>query len=153
MIAIESKRRKRENILERYPDAVIADVTSQATDGLVRLSPFYPHGGIPVPFSEGYTAMCVCLLSFTKEVTISFHSLSQPLTSRTRFPYTIYLTEFGDKVKIIQPTSGLQYKSIQLFYSYMNFFLQNNVTIVTTQDSYLITSCLWVTIEAFSIVT
>ena len=59
MIAIESKRRKRENILKRYPDAVIADVTSQATDGLVRLSPFYPHGGIPVPFSEGYTAMCV----------------------------------------------------------------------------------------------
>ena len=59
MIAIESKRRKRENILKRYPDVVIADVTSQATDGLVRLSPFYPHGGIPVPFSEGYTAMCV----------------------------------------------------------------------------------------------
>ena len=59
MIVIESKRRKRENILKKYSDAVIADVTSQATDGLVRLSPFYPHGGIPVPFSEGYTAMCV----------------------------------------------------------------------------------------------
>ena len=59
MIVIESKRRKRENILKKYPDVVIADVTSQATDGLVRLSPFYPHGGIPVPFSEGYTAMCV----------------------------------------------------------------------------------------------
>lgn len=59
MIAIESKRRKRENILKKYPNAIIADVTSQATDGLVRLSPFYPHGGIPVPFSEGYTAMCV----------------------------------------------------------------------------------------------
>jgi hypothetical protein len=59
MIVIESKRRKRENILKKYPDAVIADVTSQATDGLVKLSPFYPHGGIPVPFSEGYTAMCV----------------------------------------------------------------------------------------------
>lgn len=59
MIVIESKRRKRENILKKYPDAVIADVTSQATDGLVKLSPFYPHGDIPVPFSEGYTAMCV----------------------------------------------------------------------------------------------
>lgn len=32
-------------------------------------------------------------------------------------------------------------------------FLQNNVTIVTTQDSYLIISCLRVTIGAFSIVT
>lgn len=59
MVVIESKRRKRENILKKYPNAVIADVTSQATDGLVKLSPFYPHGGIPVPFSEGYTAMCV----------------------------------------------------------------------------------------------
>ena len=59
MVVIESKRRKRENILKKYPDAVIADVTSQATDGLVKLSPFYPHGGIPVPFSEDYTAMCV----------------------------------------------------------------------------------------------
>ena len=55
MIVIESKRRKRENILKEYPNVVIADVTSQATDGLVRLSPFYPHGGIHVPFSEGYT--------------------------------------------------------------------------------------------------
>lgn len=59
MIVIESKRKKRENIVKKYPDAIIADATSQATDGLVKLSPFYPHGGIPVPFSEGYTAMCV----------------------------------------------------------------------------------------------
>lgn len=59
MIVIESRRKKRENIVKKYPDAIIADVTSQATDGLVKLSPFYPHGGIPVPFSEGYTAMCV----------------------------------------------------------------------------------------------
>lgn len=59
MIVIESKRRKVANILKGYPDAILADVTSHATDDLVKLSPFYPHGGIPVPFSEGYTAMCV----------------------------------------------------------------------------------------------
>ena len=59
MIIIESKRKKIENIRKKYPEAIIADVTSQAKDGLVRLSPFYPHGGIPVPFSEGYTAACV----------------------------------------------------------------------------------------------
>ena len=35
----------------------------------------------------------------------------------------------------------------------MNFFLQNNITIVTTRDNYLIISYLWVTIRAFSIVT
>lgn len=46
-------------MLIKYPNAIIADVTSKATDGLVRLSPFYPHGDIPVPFSEGYTAACV----------------------------------------------------------------------------------------------
>lgn len=59
MIIIESKRKKAENILKKYPDAIIADVTSQAKDGLVKLSPFYPHGGIPVPFSPGVTATCV----------------------------------------------------------------------------------------------
>ena len=34
-------------------------MTSKATDGLVKLSPFYPHGGIPVPFSKCDTAACV----------------------------------------------------------------------------------------------
>lgn len=59
MIIIESKRKKSETILRQYPDAILADVTSGAKDGLVKLSPFYPHGGIPVPFSEGYAATCV----------------------------------------------------------------------------------------------
>lgn len=59
MIIIESKRKKPETIIKQYPDAILADVTSSAKDGLVKLSPFYPHGGIPVPFSEGYTATCV----------------------------------------------------------------------------------------------
>ena len=59
MIIIESKRKKPTTILKQYPNAILADVTSSAKDGLVKLSPFYPHGGIPVPFSEGYTATCV----------------------------------------------------------------------------------------------
>ena len=59
MILIESKRKKPETILKKYPGAILADVTSTAKDGLVKLSPFYPHGGIPVPFSEGYTASCI----------------------------------------------------------------------------------------------
>ena len=59
MIIIESKRKKPTTILRQYPNAVLADVTSGAKDDLVKLSPFYPHGGIPVPFSEGYTATCV----------------------------------------------------------------------------------------------
>lgn len=59
MIIIESKRKKPATILKKYPDAILADVTSGAKDGLRKLSPFYPHYGIPVPFSEGYTATCV----------------------------------------------------------------------------------------------
>lgn len=59
MIIIESKKKKPENILKIYPDAVLCDVTSKAKDSLIKLSPFYPHGGIPVPFSDGYTATCV----------------------------------------------------------------------------------------------
>ena len=59
MIIVESKRKKAATILRKYPDAILADVTSGAKDGLRKLSPFYPHYGIPVPFSEGYTATCV----------------------------------------------------------------------------------------------
>ena len=59
MIIVESKRKKPATILKKYPDAILADVTSGAKDGLRKLSPFYPHYGIPVPFSEGYTATCV----------------------------------------------------------------------------------------------
>lgn len=59
MIVVESKRKKPTTILKKYPDAILADVTSGAKDSLVKLSPFYPHYGIPVPFSEGYTATCV----------------------------------------------------------------------------------------------
>ena len=59
MIVIESKRKKPATILKKYPDAILADVTSGAKDDLVKLSPFYPHGNIPVPFSEGYMATCV----------------------------------------------------------------------------------------------
>ncbi len=59
MIVVKSKRYSEKNILKEYPDAVILDVTSHADGDWVRLSPFYPHGGIPVPFSPGWTAMSV----------------------------------------------------------------------------------------------
>lgn len=59
MIIIESKRKKVENIRKKYPGSIVCDVTSKAKDSLVKLSPFYPHGDIPVPFSDGLTATCV----------------------------------------------------------------------------------------------
>ena len=59
MIVVKSKRCSIEKILKEYPDACICDVTSHASDRFIRLSPFYPHGRIPVPFSPGWTAMSV----------------------------------------------------------------------------------------------
>ena len=53
MIIIESKRKSLESLKEKYPDAMIIDVTSKAQDEFVKFSPLYPNGGIPVPFSEG----------------------------------------------------------------------------------------------------
>ena len=59
MIVIESKRKSLESLKEKYPDAMIIDVTSKAQDEFVKFSPFYPIGGIPVPFTEGLVAVSV----------------------------------------------------------------------------------------------
>ena len=64
MIIIESKKRPLEpgkkdkngksilSLKEMYPGAMIIDVTSHAQDEFVKFSPFYPIGGIPVPFTD-----------------------------------------------------------------------------------------------------
>ncbi len=59
MIIIESKKKKLETLKEEYPDAMIIDVTSHAVDEFVKFSPFYPNGGIPVPFTDGVVAVSV----------------------------------------------------------------------------------------------
>lgn len=71
MIIIESKKRPLEpgkkdkngkpiqSLKEKYPDAMIIDVTSKSQDEFVKLSPFYPIGGIPVPFTDGMVALSV----------------------------------------------------------------------------------------------
>lgn len=61
MIYVDSKRCKEETLRKRYgEDAIICDVTSQSRNKqLVRLSPFFPHGNIPIPFSPEYAAMSV----------------------------------------------------------------------------------------------
>lgn len=58
-IEIRNKRCKKENILKEFPDAIIIDVTSKGEGEWKMFSPFYPHGGIPVPFSLGITSMSV----------------------------------------------------------------------------------------------
>lgn len=59
MIQLASKRKILTTLQKEYPDAIFADVTSKATDDLRKLSPFFPHYDIPVPFTEGMTATCV----------------------------------------------------------------------------------------------
>lgn len=59
MIYIENRRCKEGNLKKNYPDAVVLDLTSKS-EYAQKLSPFYPHGGIPVPLSpEGATSMSV----------------------------------------------------------------------------------------------
>ena len=59
MILVKSHKCSIGKLKKDFPDAVIIDVTSKARDEFIRFSPFYPHGGIPVPFSPGWSASCV----------------------------------------------------------------------------------------------
>jgi hypothetical protein len=43
----------------REAGAAVLDLTSQGEQPWIQFSPFYPHRGIPVPMSPGYTTVCV----------------------------------------------------------------------------------------------
>lgn len=58
-IAVMSRRVNLAKLRERFPGAHIIDVTSRGAEPWVRFSPFFPHGGIPVPFSPGHYAQSV----------------------------------------------------------------------------------------------
>jgi len=51
MIEVQNPRKKLENIKKDFPNAVIIDVTSKGKTPMVKFSPFYPIGNIPIPFS------------------------------------------------------------------------------------------------------
>lgn len=59
VIAIVNRRSSRARIEQAYPGRTIIDATSNASMPYRKLSPFYPHGEIPVPFSPGVTAQSV----------------------------------------------------------------------------------------------
>ncbi|MDR1724876.1 MAG: hypothetical protein LBR28_00580 [Bacteroidales bacterium] len=59
MIYIENKRKSNKSILKKYPNAKIIDITSKGCQPWVRLSPFYSHGGIPIPYSPNCFANSV----------------------------------------------------------------------------------------------
>ena len=64
MIIVESKRKKSATILKKYPDAILADVTSGAKDGLVILSP-WPYDGQKRHISR---ADCVALNAMAEDI-------------------------------------------------------------------------------------
>ncbi len=59
MIYVESKRKSIETLKKKYPSSLILDVTSKGQEPWVRISPFFPHGNIPIPFSPGFFSLSV----------------------------------------------------------------------------------------------
>src|SRR5690349_19405276 len=58
-IFVGSRRKKIESLRREFAQATIVDVTSKADAPWVRFSPFFPHGGLPVPFWPTETATSV----------------------------------------------------------------------------------------------
>ena len=59
MIFIHSVKKSISRIKKEYDNSIIIDVSSMAEMPFLMLSPFYPHGNIPVPFSDGYYSQTV----------------------------------------------------------------------------------------------
>ncbi|MDY3562047.1 hypothetical protein R5W23_003493 [Gemmata sp. JC673] len=58
-VVVESRRKKAETVAQQWPGATVADVTSKGPEPWVRFSPFFPHGGIPIPNTPHETASSV----------------------------------------------------------------------------------------------
>ena len=58
-VHVASRRASAASHLRRRPGAAIIDATSRGPEPWRRLSPFYPHGGIPVPGQPGTYAQSV----------------------------------------------------------------------------------------------
>lgn len=58
-VFVANRRTPRAALLARFPNAAVVDTTSQGEMPFRKLSPFYPHGYIPIPFSPGQYAESV----------------------------------------------------------------------------------------------
>ena len=56
---VESRRKSLAKIQANHPGAIVLDVTSKGPQPWVKFSPFFPHGGIPIPNTPGRTALSV----------------------------------------------------------------------------------------------
>jgi hypothetical protein len=58
-VVVDSRGKKLSTIGQRWPKALVRDVTSRGMQPWVKFSPFYPHDAIPVPNSPGVFAQSV----------------------------------------------------------------------------------------------
>lgn len=58
-VTVDSRRAATATVTKRRPGATIVDVTSKGPEPWVRFSPFFPHGGIPIPNTPDETAQSV----------------------------------------------------------------------------------------------
>jgi len=58
-LIVESRRKKTKTLNNKFPNSIHIDLTSKAEQPWVKFSPFYPHGNIPIPFSDGMTSQSV----------------------------------------------------------------------------------------------
>lgn len=56
---VANRRTPLDSLRERYGGVPILDLTSRGPEPWVRFSPFFPHGGIPVPFTPERTGASV----------------------------------------------------------------------------------------------
>jgi hypothetical protein len=59
MIYIHNVKKSRIRLSKEYDNSIVIDVSSQSEMPYIKLSPFFPHGEIPVPFSKGITSQTV----------------------------------------------------------------------------------------------
>ena len=59
MIIVESRRKRITTLEKLYPEASVIDVTSKGEIPWIRFSPFFPHGNIPIPYSDNATGESV----------------------------------------------------------------------------------------------
>ncbi len=49
---VAHRSRQPASLEKHFPGAIVLDLTSKSSEPWVQFSPFYPHGNIPVPFSD-----------------------------------------------------------------------------------------------------
>lgn len=59
MIYIHNVKKSKARLRKEYDNSEVINVSSKAELPYLKLSPFYPHGDIPVPFSDGLTSESV----------------------------------------------------------------------------------------------